>query len=238
MNGTGRSNQPEGSFLQTRAQSLSDIKDIFPGISNENFPPYPAHLSLVDCIPTVDPIDHIRFSRAGSTTPSDEHIPSMTDGGKWMGTSDSFQCFSSNNKREATETARALSESSSPQGVGKKEQYPAKRRDPPEVGTPKAVQKESRFAKYRERNREAARRSREKQRELAESLESKAAALEYKRDALLEEVEILKCNVQELSQGVRALHRLARSPRTSLHQPTTSPSVCIYCGGLCAPYGY
>ncbi|KAB8078651.1 hypothetical protein BDV29DRAFT_165954 [Aspergillus leporis] len=108
----------------------------------------------------------------------------------------------------------------------------------PKKDAPTTGPKESKFSKYRDRNREAARRSRERQRELAESLESRAASLEIKRDALLEEVEDLKCNVQELTQGVVALHRLAHSPRTSAQPSTTSTSICIYCGGLCAPYGY
>ncbi|KAF7586673.1 hypothetical protein BBP40_008496 [Aspergillus hancockii] len=189
----------------------------------ENFPPYPPQPSLVDFIPSLDFLDDISSSEAGHAWPgTHQHAASDTE-----------LC----NKRAAGK-AVTQSRTSTPQGTENKLSKAKRKEGSPKKDAPNAGPKESRFSKYRDRNREAARRSREKQRELAESLESKAASLELKRDALLEEVEDLKCNVQELTQGVVALHRLARSPRTSVQPSPTTTSVCAFCGGLCAPYNY
>ncbi|KAB8232394.1 bZIP transcription factor [Aspergillus alliaceus] len=238
--GIRRTAHTGSSLLLSGTQHCSDMKGIFTEIPNDSFPPYPMQPSLGTCMSPLDIFDDMPSARPGSTTRSDRHPPTITDAGRWTSVSTNLQNLSQgaevHNEPEMFQATKTLSGPSAPQRAEPKHQN-SKRKDSPAVDTPQEGRRESRFAKYRERNREAARRSREKQRELAESLESKAASLEYKRDALLEEVEDLKCNVQELSQGVMALHSLARSPRTSLQQPPTSTSVCVYCGGLCAPYG-
>ncbi|EAW08942.1 bZIP transcription factor [Aspergillus clavatus NRRL 1] len=198
--------------------------------------PYPAQLSSADITAASDSSRHAASFGAGTATASDDTpfpVPNLfMEADLSTAERNPFTELEIRKEIATPQETATGTDASTVRGIDDL-QIPPNESLPLKVGSPK----EPRHARYRERNRQAARRSRENQQQLAKRLESRAASLEIKRNDLLEKVDDLSRNIQELSREVAALHDSVRPVWTfPQQQPTASLCVCNFCGTPAVPY--